>query len=541
MKYILTLFTIIALCGNISGQTGPETLTGRVSFVSSQNIYVKFKSTTGISAGDTLFVSGGGKLLPVLKVNNLSSTSCICSALSDEVLAVDHLILARVKNTRLMPAGEAVIPSVAEKPRPEAIDTLPAPPETRKEFKQAIRGSLSVNSYSDFSNTVADNSQRFRYTFSLNAKNIGDSRFSVESYMSFKHKAGEWEEVNNDLFNALKIYNLAVSYDLNKTTRFSLGRKINYRISSLGPTDGLQVEKTVKQFAFGAVAGTRPDYATYGFNSDLLQFGAYAAFSPGAKSGYNESSVAFMQQMNNGKTDRRFIYFQHSSSFIRNLNLFTTFEVDLYKLNIDTISNTETAQNVFDPTGLYASLTYRLSRFLTITGSYDARKNVIYYETYKTYFDRIMEDEMRQSFRLQASVQISNNITLGVQSGYRFLKSDLHPAKNANGYLTYYQIPVVQISATLSGTYLETSYMTGYALGLNLTRDFIKGKVQTGLGYRYVDYNLSENNVSILQNIAEVNLNVLITKTLYMGAYYEGTFEPQDKYNRVYLQLRKRF
>jgi hypothetical protein len=138
-------------------------------------------------------------------------------------------------------------------------------------------------------------------------------------------------------------------------------------------------------------------------------------------------------------------------------------------------------------------------------------------------------------------VQISKNITLGIQSGYRFLKSDLHPAKNANGYLTYYQIPVVQISATLSGTYLETSYMTGYALGLNLTRDFIKGKVQTGLGYRYVDYNLSENNVSILQNIAEVNLNVLITKTLYMGAYYEGTFEPQDKYNRVYLQLRKRF
>jgi len=541
MKKVILLFTIFALCINLSGQTGNANLTGRVSFVSSQNIYVKFKNTSGISSGDTLFITSGGKLVPVLKVNNLSTTSCICSTLSNEVLAVDHIILARIKSGDLQPSGMAAIVPAVIKPGQELPDTSAKTPEVQKEYKQIIRGSLSVHSYSDFSNTIADNSQRFRYTFSVNAKNIGDSRFSVDSYISFKHKAGEWEEVKNDLFNALKIYSLSVNYDLNKTTRFSLGRKINYRISSLGPTDGLQVEKTVKQFAFGAVAGTRPDYATYGFNKDLLQYGAYVAYSPKAKSGYNETSVAFMQQMNSGKTDRRFLYFQHSSSFIRNLSLFTTFELDLYKLNIDTVNNTQTAQSVFDPTGLYASLTYRISRNFTLTGSYDARKNVIYYETYKTYFDRILENEMRQSYRLQASIRITNNITLGLQSGYRSLKSDPHPAKNANGYLTYSQIPVVKISATLSGTYLETSYMNGYVIGLNLTRDFLKGIIQAGAGYKYVDYTLPENDIAILQNVAEVNLNLLIAKTVYLGAYYEGTFEPKDKYNRIYLQLRKRF
>ncbi len=529
------------MCLNLNGQTGTENLTGKVSFVSSQNTYVKFKSTSGISAGDTLFISSGGKLVPVLKVNNLSSTSCICSPLSNEFLAVDHLILARIKSSNQKPVIKTTETQTVEVTKTEKKDTVASIKETPKEYEQRIRGSLSVNSYSDFSNTAADNSQRFRYTFSLNAQNISDSRFSVESYISFKHKAGEWDEVKNNLFNALKIYNLSVSYDLDKATKFSLGRKINYRISSLGPTDGLQVEKTVKQFAFGAVAGTRPDYATYGFNRDLLQFGAYAAYSPKAKSGYNESSVAFMQQMNNGKTDRRFLYFQHSSSFIRNLNLFTTFEVDLYKLDIDTISSNETAQTVFDPTGLYASLTYRLSRSFTISGSYDARKNVMYYETYKTYFDRIMEDEMRQSFRLQASMRITNNITLGLQSGYRSLKSDLHPSINANGYLSYSQIPVVKISATLSATYLETSYMNGYVVGLNLNRDFLKGIVQTGAGYRRVDYTLPESNTTILQNVAEVNLNLLLAKTILVGAYYEGTIEPEDMYNRIYLQIRKRF
>jgi len=541
MKKVILLSTFIALFMNLRGQNGTENLTGKVSFISSQSIYVKFKNTSGISSGDTLFISSGSRLVPVLKVNNLSSTSCICSALSDEVPAVDQLILARIKSINPGPSNKAAIVAQEAIPKTAIIDTVNEEPEAKKEFKQIIKGSLSVNSYSDFSNTIADNSQRFRYTLSLNAKNIGDSRFSVDSYISFKHKAGEWDEVKNDLVNAVKIYSISASYDLNKTTRFSLGRKINYRISSLGPTDGLQVEKTVKQFAFGAVAGTRPDYATYGFNKDLLQFGAYAAYSPKAKSGYNETSVAFMQQMNSGKTDRRFLYFQHSSSFIRNLCLFTTFELDLYELNIDTISNNQTSRSVFNPTGLYASLSYRLSRAFTITGSYDARKNVIYYETYKTYFDRILENEMRQSIRLQASMRITDKITFGLQSGYRFIKSDLHPSVNANGYLTYTNIPGINVSATLSGTYLETSYMNGYVVGLNLNRDFLEGIMQTGIGYRRIDYTLPESNTTILQNIAEININLLLAKSVLVGAYYEGTIEPADMYNRIYFQIRKRF
>jgi len=60
--------------------------------------------------------------------------------------------------------------------------------------KQKIRGSISVNSYSDLSNTDAANLQRFRYTFSLDARNIADSKFSVESYISFRHKSGDWEK-----------------------------------------------------------------------------------------------------------------------------------------------------------------------------------------------------------------------------------------------------------------------------------------------------------------------------------------------------------
>ena len=130
---------------------------------------------------------------------------------------------------------------------------------------------------------------------------------------------------------------------------------------------------------------------------------------------------------------------------------------------------------------------------------------------------------------------------MGVQAGYRFLKSDPHPSRNVYGYLAYSQIPGVKMTATLSATYLESSYMNGNIYGLTLSRDFFKGKVQTGIGYRYIDYTLPENLLSVPQNIVEMNLSWQIAKKMSFAFYYEGTFEQVNQFNRIYLQIRKRF
>jgi hypothetical protein len=165
----------------------------------------------------------------------------------------------------------------------------------------------------------------------------------------------------------------------------------------------------------------------------------------------------------------------------------------------------------------------------------------MYYETYKSYIDRILESEVRQGFRLQGSYSITPNLVTGVQAGYRYLKSDPKPSRNIYGYLTYTQIPGVNISATLSATYLESVYMNGNLYGLTLSRDFFNYKLQAGLGYRYVDYKLPENMLSVPQNIAEMNLSWQFAHGFSFAVNYEGTFEKLNHYNRVYLQLRKRF
>ncbi len=540
MRILISVLLFFLFFISLSGQNGKVSLSGQVSFVSSQNVYVKFKTTADINAGDTLFMQKNDQLVPALVVRNLSTTSCVCSPVSSTGFSVADLIIARVIPVNVK-VEEAVSEAVVNKVTPPVVaDDTSNIKKKDSGLRQRIKGSISLNSYSDLSNTPADNSQRFRYTFSLDAANIADSKFSFETYLSFKHKAGEWQDIKDNVFNALKLYSLSARYNFNKNTQISLGRRINPRMTSIGAMDGIQFEKNLNKFAFGAVAGTRPDFATYGFDSRLFQFGAFTAFNTKSESGYSETSIAFMQQMNNSKTDRRFLYFQHSNTLVKNIYFFSTLEADLYQLNSDSL-NTNKSNNNLSLTGLYLSLSYRSSGKLSFSGSYDARKNVIYYETYKTFVDRILENELRQGFRLQGSYRITSDISFGLHAGYRFLKSDPHTSRNLYSYISYNQIPGVDVSATISATLLESAFLNGKIYSLNLSRDLFKSKVQTGIGYRFVDYRLPENSLSIPQNIGEANLSWQMFDRMSLSISYEGTFEKQDRYDRIYFQLRKRF
>jgi hypothetical protein len=540
MKQMMLLLGAILFCMELPGQVNTENRQGTISFVSSGHVYVKFKSTDSISVGDTLYKLSNGTLIPALTVNNLSSTSCVCTGIATVILTVGDPVIAKISINVAKPVESIVESDTKETPPAVTAAATIAPQSTENGLKQRIHGSIAAISYSDFSNTVADNSQRFRYSFSLDARNIADSKFSAESYISFRHKAGNWEEVKDDVFNALKIFNLAILYNPNKTMQISLGRKINPRISNIGAMDGLQVEKSFGKFVVGGLVGSRPDYSDYGFNFDLFQFGAFISHKHTRKNAYVESSLAFMQQMNNSKTDRRFLYFQHANTLVKNLYFFGTFEVDLYELKQDSL-NQDVPQSTFNPTGIFLSLRYRLAKKLTLSGSYDARKNVMYYETYKTYLDRILETETRQGFRFQANYSITSNLFFGLQVGYRFLNSDPRPSRNFNGFLTYNRIPGLKVSATISATYLETSIMDGKLFGVGLSRDLLQGKIQTSLGYRYARYQLPENQNDVTQHIGEISLSWQFLKNMSISMNYEGTFEQQDRYNRLYAQIRKRF
>jgi hypothetical protein len=541
MRHFLFTLIIFVTGLNVLGQEQKDFREGKISFITSQSIYLKFTSTEGISVGDTLFFKEGNTYVPALQIKNLSSISCVCVPLVSRAFKVSDAFYAKPRPGIIPePLQEQVIadsvqPSdMPESDSPEEV-TAVADTADRHGVKQDIGGRLSVSSYSHLYNKEAISRQRMRYTFSMHANNLGNSGFSSECYVSFAHSNTNWEEVRSNIFNGLKIYNLSVKYDFSETMYLSAGRKINPRISSVGAIDGIQFEKKFGSLTLGAFGGSRPDYEDYGLNLDLLQYGVYLGHEMANRKLSMENSLAFIEQTNHSRTDRRFVYFQHSTWLMKNLYFFASAEMDLYKNVNDTI------QNTFDLSNVYLSLRYRIIRQLSVGLSYSSRQNIIYYETYKDFVERLLDNEALQGWRFRINARPLKYLALGANAGYRYRKEDPRPSKNVYAYATYSRVPGIKASVTLSTTWLETSYLKGFIYGLGLSRDLIPGKLYGGLKYRHVDYLYQRSETDLAQNVLEANLSWRIYRKLSLSVYYEGTFETGAPYNRLYVNISQRF
>jgi hypothetical protein len=522
------------------GQDSIPLAEGRVSYITLQNIYAKFDTPGVIQPGDTIFIRKNQTLVPLFVSESVSSVSSAGKPIGKLTANVSDVVFAKIKRpvSPVKKSGTDLdsLKTVAQDSVPAVRSKTAARQTSETERHERIRGRLSVSSYSSFSNT-SDVNQRMRYTFSLSAENISGGRVSTDSYIMFTHRIDHWAEVQDNIFNALKIYSLAIGIDVTDKTKLTLGRKINPRVSSIGAIDGLQADFKAGNFAFGLIGGTNPDHLDYGFNSKLLAFGAYFAHEINNKQGIMSSSLAFFEQRNRGNTDRRFAYFQHDNSLAKNINLFASAEVDLYALKDSVPTNT------ISLTGLYLSLRYKLSKQLSAYLSYDARKNVIYYETFKNFLDQMLLDATRQGYQVRINYRPSKSISSSLSGGYRFQKKDIHPMLNINEYLTFSNGQSNSTSVTFTFNWLKSSYVDGMIYGVHLNTDLVASKLNTGLGYRLVDNNYL-NSTSLpasLQHMAEFELLWQISRKMSFSANYNGTFEKSNQYNSVYVNLVHRF
>ena len=70
----LILFTSFS---SVLAQT--SSLTGEVSFVTSQNVYIRFQSTEKMMKGDTIFLLVDDFQVPCLRIVEKSSISCVAA------------------------------------------------------------------------------------------------------------------------------------------------------------------------------------------------------------------------------------------------------------------------------------------------------------------------------------------------------------------------------------------------------------------------------------------------------------------------------
>lgn len=533
---IVCLLPVLMVFGKnmATGQSLNELKEGTISYMSSNYVYVKFVSTVGIEDGDTLYTKIDGTTIASLVVKNSSSLSCLCNPIGEEPLKTGDKVWANPKIQATNPTSDIQEPGIPDKDIGEKalVSTITEKDPGKKDTQ--FSGRVSVSSYSMFSETGSD-SYRMRYTLSASASNISGSKLSSESYMIFTHKIDEWNVVRQNIFDALKIYSLAIKYEMNRSATIQAGRIINPRIANMGSFDGLELAVTFGKMHAGIFAGTRPDPSDYGFNPNLLRYGFWAGHSQTMNNGYAQTSVAFYDQLYFGKTDRRVVYFQHTNTLLRNLTVFSSLELDLFKLENDQ------PVGMIDLTSFYLSLNLRASSKISLSGIYDNRKNVIYYETFRNYADEVLQQSVRQGLRFRVNYRPLRVLSLGLMAGTRQRDGDFRATNTLNGSATWSDVPLIKATFNASASVMETNYLDGQIYGARISKYFLKDKLSTSASYRYVNFDYLNAFTNLVQHIGEIDFSYRATKKLYFSLNVESTFQEDEQFNRIYLNLRRSF
>jgi hypothetical protein len=542
IPYILILTMWICVQGYSQTQVHPPE--GKISFTTKKSIYVRFESTEGIQVGDTLSVLVANEWRNILLVRQKSSTSCVTDNLDIAVVLTTGLNVRFNKKPTVVPAQEEPTPDVIkpavtlDEPSVNSSDTITSDTSVLravKERKPLLSGRFTLTTNGMLNPDETSNFQRVRAAFSMQLQNINKSPVSVQTYLTYRYRFGI-DQVNSDFFNDFKVFSLALEYAPDKPYKIWAGRRINSYIANLGTIDGVQAEFTRGKYIFGTFAGTRPDFQNFSFNINLPQFGVYAVRNDQIDNGGNaQTTLALSEQQNTFRTDRRFVYFQHSNSLVKRLNFFFSSELDIFKKELGVSSNT------LRLTSLYASLRYRIRSNLSITGSYDNRRNVIFYESYQTFIDQLLAEETRQGLRMQINYAPFRFMSINTSAFWRYQGDNPQPTTNYVGNLNFTGLPGLFKTLNVSVNLLESYYFKGRILGARLNGQALKGRLGMEVQYRNVNYNFFSSESALLQHIGGISLSIPLLKKTILMVNYEGTFEPSKDYHRYFITFVQRF
>jgi len=528
-KYVFIMIVMI-VCSCVYGQDTAIVIEGTVTFITSKNIYVKFNNTKMIKIGDTLKIANS---IPCLLVSNKSSSSVVCTKINDCNLEKDTVVTYgyEVFEENII-ENETIEDDIGI----SYNDSIKAIDENSKKtyYTENIKSRLSLASYSTIS-SIRDDNHRLMSRFSLYANHINHSKFSVETYLNYRKNISS-EKISSSRNKALRIFNLAVIYDIDSTFYLTFGRKINYKISSLGAIDGLQAEKFFGKNYVGVIAGFRPDLYDFGFNSNLLQYGAYIGRITESEKMRSQTTIGIAEQKNSNELDRRFTYLQHSSTFFKKLNLFSTVELDIYNKANDSISNSPRLTN------LYVSARYRFNKIFNLSLSYDSRKRIIYYQTYETKIEELLDEDIaRQGFRARVNIRPFKNVFSGFSYSKRFQSDNQNKSNNLYGYISFSRLPAIEGRISLTYNMNSSNYLDSNIASLRYSRAFMDNRLNADFYYRFVDYKYKSTVPDFNQNYFGVYLSYYIDRSLTISLSGEySTYDIEDNY-RINTRIIKRF
>lgn len=377
-----------------------------VSYQSSSHLYLKVDDGARFDV-DSLEIDG--HWLPVIAT---SSRSVVVEKkeLDFETGAIFTVRLPEVEGADLTPELPLDQEAVNEEVQVN-VSGDPLAEVEKKEVSQHFRARLGSDYYANWANGDAMQRTAQRFSLSYDRGHPDRGQFTWNS----RGIARQYLSDGNTRWN---MYELSGSYEQN-ALKATLGRQVPRFAASLGSIDGMTLTaKTPLQLH--AIAGYRPNYQNFGLQMDQPVFGVFVSNPvPWSKRKVTSSLgwATFMGTDASGAKgiDRQLIYSQWSIVWNQKLSLHSSFELDTYQK-----FDGGNVERKIVPTGVFASLNYRLSKNARLFLSYDNRAPRIFYQQFDAELEQLLFNlGIQQGYRLRYSHRVNQHLRLSLSGTVR--------------------------------------------------------------------------------------------------------------------------
>lgn len=359
----------IAVFGDSSGAQAPTADSTRlawatVTYLTGNSVYLDAGSKAGLVEGARVEVVRAGLVIAELSVAYISSNRSSCTIVrSTQTPAIGD----SARFTAVVPRATAAATS--------AEATRGASGTSRPRSAGSLRGRIGARYYttryvSDFPSSVTQPALDAR----MDGQRLGGSPLGLtvdiranrtrRATTSGESQAGD-----------TRVYQAAVHLDGTMGPgRITLGRQFATGLSPVGLFDGIAADYTWRHTGAGLFAGSQPDAATFGYSSEIREYGAWFRLhnAPG-ESGVWSLTTGAIGSYARDAVNREFLYLQ--GLFVnRVVSLYASQEVDYNRgWKADAESTTTT------PTATFATARVALGPALSVHAGYDNRRSVRLY------------------------------------------------------------------------------------------------------------------------------------------------------------------
>jgi hypothetical protein len=326
-----------------------------------------------------------------------------------------------------------------------------------------------------------------------------------------------------------RVYEVSLTYDNPESPfGFQAGRIVTREMGGVGYVDGILATHEIgESWSWGLLAGTRPDWRTSDFQTDITKYGAFVGFERGDRAETRfEAKVAAVGEYHGSTVSREFIYLRSSYHRERRLDLYATAELDANRGWREERSGERVTLSA-----LYLRGRYRATEDVTVGLGYDTRQNYFTYEA-RSIPDSLFIDAARHGARANVDAKLPADLRLHADFGIRGIEdSDDDPTYHYSAEFSARDLAGTRIRASVRFAGFSGPHALGTNPSLRLSRSF-RGGHSLHASYGQYDYSI-EDGADRLNHWVRAGGTAQLPARLYASGEYQYDWGDDSEGHRI--------